>query len=275
MFSLLVAAPLAFALPDTEVVEPPTAANGIDYQLYLHVPPACRTPEAACPAVYLLDAEYSFPLAASIATHLAERRRMPWVITVSIGYQDKTQYRPNRTRDYTPFPVNAEDGGPNQRGSGGGAAFRAVIRDEIIPFVEARYHPDPQQRTLVGHSYGGLFAVNTLLEEPDLFDNFIIVSPSLWYGGGHVLEQARQAPSRQKIGSMRVYLAVGEWEEQPENGRAMVSEARQLDRMFAAWGDAVIAHEIAVLPEESHASVFPAALSNGLRKLFGVAFNGE
>ena len=67
-----------FALPDTQVVDLPKASNGIDYQLYVHVPPACKSVAKKCPVVYMLDAEYSFPLAATIVTRTGDRRSA-WV----------------------------------------------------------------------------------------------------------------------------------------------------------------------------------------------------
>ena len=272
MLSLLAAASLAFTIPDSEVIDLPTASNGVDYQLYVHVPPACREPQAKCPAVYMLDAEYSFALAATIVTHLADRQRIRPIVSVAIGYQDKSKYRYNRTRDYTPFPDSTPNNDPSRFVSGEGPAFRRVFAREIFPFVEASYPVLASNRTLIGHSYGGLFAVSTMIEEPDLFDNYLIVSPSLWYGEGRMMEQLRLASPDRKM-PMRVYLAVGDWEQQPQTMHPMVGDARTLGEVLDRWGQQQVEYELAVLPEESHASVFPAALSNGLRKLFGVAFN--
>jgi hypothetical protein len=39
------------ALPDTEIVDLPKASNGIDYQLYVHVPPACKSVAKKCPSI--------------------------------------------------------------------------------------------------------------------------------------------------------------------------------------------------------------------------------
>lgn len=36
-------------------------------------------------------------------------------------------------------------------------------------------------RILVGHSRGGLFAVDTFVEQPELFNAYVAISPSLWW----------------------------------------------------------------------------------------------
>lgn len=261
----------AFVLPETEIHPLPTAANGIDYELYVKVPAECHEVEGGCPVIYLLDAEYSFALAANTTEHLADRNRIPHLIVVSIAYPDKSDwgYRSNRSRDYTPV-FDPDDGyGERYQGESGGApAFLDVIETEIVPYVEANFPAAERPRTLVGHSYGGLFSVYALLSKPDLFDQIVSVSPSLWYNDGWIFDyESEQGPgeaSRQN----RAYLAVGEYEEQPENNRTMVSDLERFAQRLDAWPDARIEYEIEVLDHETHASLFPRALSTGLRKLF-------
>lgn len=264
-------APTPFMLPETEVHALPTAANGIDYELYVKVPEECRTQEGGCPVVYLLDAEYSFALAANTTEHLADRNRIPHLIVVSIAYPDKTErgYRSNRSRDYTPV-FDPDDGyGERYQGeSGGAAAFLDVIGTQIVPYVEANFPAAPRPRTLVGHSYGGLFSVYALLSQPDLFDQIVSVSPSLWYNDGWIFDYEARQGLGESGRQNRAYLAVGEYEEQPENDRTMVSDLERFGDRLAAWPDTRIEYEIEVLDHETHASLFPRALSTGLRKLF-------
>lgn len=260
-----------FVLPETEIHPLPAAQNGIDYELYVKVPEACRTQAGGCPVVYLLDAEYSFALAANITEHLADRSRIPHLIVVSIAYPDKTDqaYRSNRSRDYTPV-FDPDDGyGERFQGESGGApAFLDVLEDEIVPYVEASFPAAPRPRTLVGHSYGGLFSVYALLTKPDLFDQIVSVSPSLWYHDGWIFDHEAQQGPGEAGQRNRAYLGVGSFEEQPENGRTMVGDLERFGERLDAWPDARIEYEVEVLDGETHASVFPRALSTGLRKLF-------
>lgn len=259
-----------YAVPHSRIVDVPSASNGVDYQLYVHVPPACTAPEHRCPTVYLLDAEYSFPLVSAIVTHLADRDRIPPLVSVSIGYPDKSNYRRDRTRDYTPF--FHPDGGYGremQKVSGGGPAFLSVLTGEIVPFVERSFPSAGQPRTLVGHSYGGLFAVHAWIQAPHLFERYVVVSPSLWYADGEMLDRVEQACSGSAIAQAQwLYLAVGEHEDQPENGRAMVADLRTLGALLEHCDSRKTSVELRVFLDETHASVFPAALSSGLRALF-------
>ncbi|KAF1017650.1 MAG: Ferri-bacillibactin esterase BesA [Stenotrophomonas maltophilia] len=62
---------------------------------------------------------------------------------------------------------------------GGAAAYRAFLRDELMPQVKQRY-PVTDERAIIGESLAGLFVLDTLLQEPTLFQSYIALDPSLW-----------------------------------------------------------------------------------------------
>jgi predicted alpha/beta superfamily hydrolase len=64
--------------------------------------------------------------------------------------------------------------------AGGSAAFRAFIRDEVMPMVSQTYRTSGET-AVIGESLAGLFIVETYLTEPDLFDHYAAISPSLWW----------------------------------------------------------------------------------------------
>lgn len=87
---------------------------------------------------------------------------IPQVILVGIANVD-------RYRDFYPWP----------RGDGwGGEAgvFLDFVRDELIPFVDREYRTKAY-RILVGPQAAGVFGAFTLLEDPDLFQAFILNDP--------------------------------------------------------------------------------------------------
>src|SRR5574342_722941 len=47
--------------------------------------------------------------------------------------------------------------------------FFNFLKSEVIPYVEKKY-PANGERTLYGHSYGGLFVTYAFLMEPQLFN---------------------------------------------------------------------------------------------------------
>jgi hypothetical protein len=80
----------------------------------------------------------------------------------------------DRNRDFLPtrvddFPLNA-----------GADKFLAFIREELAPFMDKHYRTVPY-RIIFGHSYGGLFSIYSLVNNPGLFQAYIIISPSVYW----------------------------------------------------------------------------------------------
>ena len=59
--------------------------------------------------------------------------------------------------------------------------------------------------TLIGQSLGGLLATEILFDHTELFDNYIIVSPSLWWDDQKLLER----DLANSFSSKSIYIAVG------------------------------------------------------------------
>lgn len=263
-----------YTVPFTECIPLRSRINGIAYVLYVRTPADFARDGARLPLILTLDADYQFAIAANHLEHLADREsQAPKAVLVSIGYEgvypDRDRYRAERTRDYT--PVFHPDGGYGPRfqaASGGGPKFQQVIAEEALPLIEARYRTDPADRTLVGHSYGGLFAAWTLQSRPDLFGRYLMISASLWYADKWLLRREERGEVEAPGRKTRVYVAVGSWEEQPERGGYMVSENEHFAALLAARGDPNLVIKHRTFEDETHASIFPAAFSTGVRHLF-------
>jgi predicted alpha/beta superfamily hydrolase len=97
--------------------------------------------------------------------------------------------------------------------TGGASDFLNFIKNELIPAIEEDFRADPDKRILAGHSLGGTFTAFALLEEPELFDTYIIGSPALSYGSRFIFKAEELFAKRQKKLTARVHLWVGEREE--------------------------------------------------------------
>jgi predicted alpha/beta superfamily hydrolase len=64
--------------------------------------------------------------------------------------------------------------------AGSSAAFRDFVRDEVKPLVERGYRTDGRD-AVIGESLAGLFIVETYMVEPQLFDAYAAIDPSLWW----------------------------------------------------------------------------------------------
>jgi hypothetical protein len=83
----------------------------------------------------------------------------------------------------------------------------------LIPVIEQDFQADPRKRILVGHSFGGLFTAFALLEEPGLFDTYIIGSPSLAYGDKFIFKREELFAKRHKKLVAKIHLWIGDREE--------------------------------------------------------------
>ena len=92
---------------------------------------------------------------------------MPRMIIVGIVSND-------REKDYLPTPSTEYPTG------GGADKFLRFINSELVPLIDSTY-PANSDRCIIGHSIGGLFAIYALENQPELFNSFICIDPSLWY----------------------------------------------------------------------------------------------
>jgi len=124
------------------------------------------------PVLYLLDGESNFEFTAAIVHFLSDNERMPEMIVVAIDSGDVSQ----RTHDLTP-PTENEIENRFSPGTGGADAFLTFMSDELLPYVERNYRTRPY-KILIGHSFGGLFAIHALATRPTLFNAYIAIDPT-------------------------------------------------------------------------------------------------
>jgi uncharacterized protein len=241
-------------------------ANGVSYRLDVSLPRAPPPSGRPRPLVVVLDADYAFPVVRAVVEHLAERGWIDEVVVIGVGYDGPTtveSYRKNRTRDYTPVPFPTGGYGPEfQAVSGGGPAFARFLADEVLPLAGKEYGVTGP-RILVGHSYGGLLACWMMVERPGVFDGYVAVSPSLWYADRFLLGRARVTLEGRADLAVAAYLAVGSREGNGE--RDMQQDLRAFHALLSSRSFPGLRSRLDVLPDETHDSVFPGAVSNGLR----------
>jgi uncharacterized protein len=154
------------------------------------------------PVVYLLDGDGHFFSVAAMIQQLSEMNGntiCPDMVVVAILNTD-------RTRDMTPSHV-LHDAYGSYETSGGSENFTNFIRNELFPHIDSAYPVIPY-RTLIGHSFGGLFVINTLLNHPDMFNAYVAIDPSLWWDGQKILKQGESALQGNKYNNKSLFFAV-------------------------------------------------------------------
>uniref|UniRef100_UPI002FDA51E7 alpha/beta hydrolase n=1 Tax=Arsukibacterium sp. TaxID=1977258 RepID=UPI002FDA51E7 len=129
------------------------------------------------------------------------------------------------------------------------------------------YRASKTDRTFVGNSLGGLFGAFILLTEPDLFSNYILGSPSVWFDDNAILNASFSKPQTK----IKVYLSVGEHETPAfGEGQDMVAGAVQLRDKIAAYRSTDIEINFSIISGASHTTAFPTTAIQGLDWVYGI-----
>jgi predicted alpha/beta superfamily hydrolase len=160
--------------------------------------------------------------------------------------------------------------------SGGAAKFLGFIRDELMPFIDAKYPTNPKDRAYWGDSLGGLFGCFVLFTRPDTFNRYIIGSPSIWWAGEDVLKLAEEYGKTHADLPANVFMGVGGLEEVGALASfRMVTDVFRLEGMLRAKKYPGLQLTTRVFPDESHTTVAAMNLIRGLVSVFGPAAPGE
>lgn len=152
-------------------------------------------PNQKYPVIYLLDGEKYFHVTSGLVKNLAQGfyPQMPECIVVAI-------INTNRSRDLTPTKVSEL---PYK--SGGGEAFELYLQKELIPLINKDYRT-LGFNILIGHSFGGLFAINTMLKSSNLFNAYLAIDPSLWWDNAFLLKKIENLPET-SFQNIKLFLA--------------------------------------------------------------------
>lgn len=143
-----------------------------DREFSVYLPPSYNTSVSQkYPMLYILDGDYNFQYVAGfLELQGAISEIIPEMILVAISGKGTNEYRKN----CKPNIDGVED-------SGNAKEVVNFIEKELIPYVNKNYKAS-DYKILGGHSVGGIFVVNTAINHPDLFNNYIAISPALWWG---------------------------------------------------------------------------------------------
>jgi predicted alpha/beta superfamily hydrolase len=206
------------------------------------------------PVIYLLDgsAHEDYLHATGLFDFLATYGVMPPSIIVGISNVD-------RRRDFT-MPSSDPADVKAAPTSGGAATFLTFVERELIPYVDGHYRVS-DKRTLIGQSLAGLFATQVLLEKPPLFNDYVIVSASLWWNKQGLLQSAAEALKKNRTPERRVYISVADEPTEMKDGAE-----RFVRLMKDLRPDITCFYEY--LPSETHATSLHISLYNAMHLLY-------
>ena len=213
------------------------------------------TAEKKYPIIILLDGYTFFKIASGIVHFMSSNRNrnyfMPETIIIAIENVD-------RRRDFTVTKIKTKR--PNT--GGGGRNFLNFIEKELMPYIDKNYRTEPS-RTLVGHSLGGLLALNSYMDTNSLFNAYLSIDPSIWWDE-EMMKNKVDSISSVSL-SKKLFIATA------NQGEAKyVRNKKRHDALYALLkekSDGQLNVEIEYFEKEDHRSVPLIALYEGLKYL--------
>jgi uncharacterized protein len=124
----------------------------------VHRPPDYDVSNARYPVLLVLDGEWHFQHVSTTVDLLSDEGKIPRMLVIGIPNTDR-----DRDMDSAAAP--------------GSSSFLKFITDELVPTIDRDYRTVPY-RILVGHSGAGLYALYSLISEPEAFRAYIVIAPS-------------------------------------------------------------------------------------------------
>lgn len=219
-------------------------------------PPVPNVASARLPVLYVLDGgiEEDFPhVAADVdAAIRAGEMRPLWLVGI-----ENTE----RRRDMT-GPTEIDTDRKIAPRVGGSAAFRAFLREELLPEIARRF-PVGSERAIIGESLAGLFVLETFFEEPALFPVSIALSPSLQWNDRWLARHAAESLRSRPAVASTVYVATTR-DDGNEDALALLEQA------FQAGAPKSLDWTCERRTDLEHATIYRAASPALFRRFFPV-----
>lgn len=231
--------------------------------------PRGPAPQEGFPLMVVTDGNAMFATLVEAARREAQRPDLTGPqepVILGIGHDTGELFDTRlRERDYTPP----------------GSAFMLQRLAMLMDDLAAHLPLSRGRRVLIGHSFGGLFALQALFSRPDLFSAYVASSPSIWRDRDGIREGIAALPERLAALHEPVRLLVsvgGEERGHPLHGpwggtdrahrlgeRRVLEEAEALAGQLAALSPARLTVAFRIFEGESHGSVIPGALGRAAR----------
>jgi predicted alpha/beta superfamily hydrolase len=235
-----------------------------EFRISVSLPWSYQSSQKRYPVVYVTDADTGFALAYAAYQAIQLDGEIPELILVGIGYgvdftnNGFSTWSLRRSAELTPTAVKGRPG------TGDAPRFVRFLQDELLPFIDANYRTQPDDRTIVGGSFGGLFAAYTMLRHPGLFQQFIVRSPSLWWDDRMMFGVEGEYAAAHKDLPVTVYTSLGTLETE-----LMRSSWRDFVRVLGERHYPGLRLIVGNMEDARHATAIGMSLYPALKAVFG------
>lgn len=233
-----------------------SAVLGEARRINVYLPPGYDAGTQTYPVLYLIDGgvEQDFVHIAGLSQHATISGSFQEMIVVGIETVD-------RRRELT-FPAKKDASlRTDYPTHGESAKFRAFIADEVKPWVEARYRTDGYD-AVMGESLAGLFVMEMFLRQPELFDGYVSIDPSIWWDNNALASEAASLLAEHQPGDRDVYLAVANGEPAMRFGQASIAQT------LLNGSPPGLGVYYRIMDDEEHSTIYHRAALDALREVF-------
>ncbi|MEO9600398.1 alpha/beta hydrolase-fold protein [Parasphingorhabdus sp.] len=215
--------------------------------------------ESPLPVLYLIDGgtdQDFFHIAGLSQLTLVNAERQPMIVVGIKTHNRRAEisYPATDPRYQTEFAEWQVADGEN---------FRRHIEDEVMPLIEAKYQTG--RKIILGESLAGLFVMEVFLRNPNMFDDYVSVSPSLWWDDRFLAKNAATYLKTHKASDRRLYVTMAD-----EGGTMQ----KGLDELLLALDqdapEGLQAKYVDRRQEDSHSTIYHHSARDALSWLFGI-----
>lgn len=182
----------------------------------------------------------------------------------SVG--DERAWNLQRNMDFTPSKFNLKlefnlgEVPLDETTTGGAEEFLQFFRQDIISYIESEYKVDSASRGIMGHSLGGLLGFYSYLNHSDLFSNYILLAPSVWWNDSELFQDKASMISKRES---HMFAAMGTAEikmmKEPMGNLVEELESEENGKLRITYRQ---------YENEDHHSVLPQAIYDGIELIY-------
>lgn len=224
---------------------------GEERVINIWLPPNYKSSTETYPVLYMADGGIvmeDFPHIANTLAKFIESKAIPPIILVGIENTD-------RRRDLTGFSDTPKDSVYCPL-TDGAKNFRAFITNELFKEIGSKYRVN-NEKGLIGESLSGLFVMETFFLQPDAFDFYIAMDPSLWWNDGYLLKNAEKLMTNFPNESKKLWFAGSDAPDISKYTNQLEDKLKEIAPQNLKW---TYSDE----PKEKHHTIFRATKEKAL-----------
>lgn len=243
--------------------------QGQSYTLFVTLPVG-YVPERQYKVLYYLDAWWLKEMVIGSYRIKALSSKMEEVILVGISsVGSEKDWHQQRNKDFTPSAYSIEkmkvsmNGGGidlNESTTGGAEEFMQFFKGQIITSIESKYKVDAASRGILGHSFGGLWGFYSFVKHPDVFANYILLSPAVWWNQSELFSGKSLTGSSNKV---NMFMVMGTVE-----FRILKESILELTEILKSGHSEKVALKFKEYENATHNSVLPQGIYDGIEMMY-------